>query len=110
MKALKIIELGSMPPEDFEGSHTLMFLNSRKAEEWKAGRWKFTYTGFPWGTKYLRCLSGDYEYIIEREGSTERIPRVDVPENYRACLPKREFAFKTPAKLIRIIPRELRKS
>ena len=87
----------------------VMFLTSKKAKEWKAGRWKHTYTNFcPTTTKQLLCFSGDYLYIIKLLGKPKRIVISSVPDGYIPYLTVLKPVFKTKAKLIKIVPRKLR--
>lgn len=97
---------GELPKED-ESKSRLMFLTTEKAEEWKAGKWKHTYTSFYPNVKMLRCLSGDYEYFIELIGKPERILKSDVPTDYAKVLKPCRFVWKTEAKLVKIVPRKL---
>ena len=88
----------------------VMFLTRKKAKEWKSGVWKYTYTNFLPKVKYLQCFSGDYIYIIKLTGIPKRISLYGVPVGYRSCLIAGKRIFKTPAVLVRIKERKLRRS
>lgn len=86
----------------------IMFLTSEKAKEWKAEKWKYTYTNFI-PTNQLLCLSGDYIYVIKLLGPSQVISWKKVPKGYRLGIDRDKIIYKTKAKLIKIVPRKLRK-
>lgn len=85
----------------------VMFLTSKKATEWQAGKWKYTYTNFKPKTKQLLCFSGDYLYVIRLMGAPKEISFNDVPEGYKEHLNPEKALYRTKASLIRTVKRNL---
>lgn len=85
----------------------VMFLTSKKAKEWKAGRWKHTYTNFCPKTKQLLCFSGDFLFIIKLLGKPRRITFGRVPKGYLPHITFLKPIYKTKAKLTKVVPRKL---
>jgi len=87
----------------------MTFLTTQKAKEWKAGRWKHSYTNFYPPKNGLFAVSGDYAYIIRFTGLPHVVSFNRVPKGYRSCVKATSIIYKTPAKLIRVVQRDLRK-
>ncbi len=85
----------------------IMFLTKQKAKEWKAGKWKHTYTNFYPNKDMLCCLSGDYVYFIKLNLPPSIILIHKVPKGYRSCLDGTKIIYKTPARLIKVEKRNL---